>query len=377
MAGLFWLPYLPAVVTYNHPIFNDMNLQPDVIRVEDGFILDPSAVVHWQRIEFIIQTTAEKLISRCSTAQHLPPFYPSSYGYRQTFPSRIEAKSVISTSVSAFHHALAYCSYAVASLDVPQDTVESLYEDLTSAPPVIEEIVTDDASHVLLKLLWSTLGEMHRMRNFSGVVVSYDRPYDCRSVRRMHRYGVPVFVRWSHISRSQSYCEFPQNGILAEWCPSADYFATLGPDQRHSHFLSAAPSTSHPTPLLPPVTALVDSEDGHPGESSHVSSPMPVGLRRDIGEFLHSRYGVNYISEVIDASKDRTWSAVLGICCAPPETLVILYNQVTAGHWPFGICDLSEDLIHTSLLTRQPRNSSIHATRLPGSQGYLISISEG
>ena len=376
-ADLGWLPYLPAVITYNHPIFTDMNFYPGLIPVEEGFVLDPSAVDHWRRIEFIVQTTADKLFSSSSTPQPLPPFYPSSYGYHQTIPSRQEAKSVIKASVSAFHHALAYCSYAVASLDFPQNTLESLYKDLTGAPCVIQDMITDVASHALLKLLWSTLGEMHRMRNFSGVVVSYDRPCDCQSVRRMHHYGVPVYVRWSHISRSQSYCEFPQREILTKWCPSANYFAILGSDEHQSNSIPAAPPTLHPTPLLPPATAPVDVEDGHPGEGSQVTSLTPLGSWRDVGEFLYGRYGVSYISEVTDANKDSTWSAVLGLCCTPPASLVILYNWVTAGHWPFGICDLSPDLMRNSLLTRQPHNSPIHATRLPGSQGYLISIAEG
>lgn len=361
---------------YHHPIFADMNRRPDVTRVENGFALDPSVVNHWQSIESIIKTTTRKVFGG-GLAYRRGPFYPSSYGYDKIFPTREEAKRVIKASFSAFHHALAYCSYAVASLDIPRNTLESLYEDLTGAPSVLQDIITDDASHILVKLLWSTLGEMHRMRNFSGIVVSYDRPYECQAVRRMHHYGVPVFVRWSHISRSQSYREFPHAKILATWCPSADYFAILGPDQHYPHSLPAAPAELHHTPLLPPTTALVEPGDGRPGESSHVSSPTPVGPWRDTGEFLYSRYGVTYISEVTDASKDSTWSAVLGVCCTPPESLVHLYNWVTAGQWPLGICDLSPDLIHGSLLTSQPFDSPIRTTRLPGSQGYLISVAEG
>ena len=377
VADLVWLPFLPAVVTYSHPIFTDMNRRPDVIRVEGGFILDPSAVNHWQRVESIVQATTEKLFSSGSMAQLHPPFYPSSYGYHDTFPTRKEAKSAIKASISAFHHVLAYCSYAVASLDFPQNILDSLYEGLAGVPSVLQSIVTDDTSHALLELLWSTLGEMHRMRNFSGVVVSYDQPCDCQSVRQMHHYGVPVFVRWSPSSRSRSYCELPHSEILAKWCPSADYFAVLGPVQQDPHSLSAAPPTQLLTTPPPPVAALAEPEDGHLLESSRGSSPTPVDLCRDVGEFLYSRYGVNYISQATDPSKDSTWSAVLGICCTPPETLVRLYNRVTVGCWPLGICDLSPDLIRTSLFISQPCNSAIRATRLQGDQGYLISAAEG
>ena len=364
VADLVWLPFLPAVVTYHHPIFTDMNRYPDVIHVENGFILDSSAVRHWYSVEFIIRTATEKIFSSTSTAHHRPPFYPSSYGYRQTFPTKKEAKSVAKASVSAFHHALAYCSYAMASVDFPRSELES-YEDLAGAPSVLQNLITDDASRFLLKQLWSTLGEMRRMRNFSGVVVSYDRPCDCQSVQRMYRYGVPVFVRWSPGSHSQSYCEFPQSEILAKWCPPAGYFAVLASPRLHL--------TSFP----PPVITLVESKDEHPWESSRVSSPAPVDLLRVIGEFLFSRYGVIQISEVTDPSKNSAWSAVLGVCGTPPKSLVHLYNWVTAGHWPLGMCDVSPDLIHASLLTSRRFRSAVRVTFLQECQSYLVSVAEG
>jgi hypothetical protein len=361
-AGLTWLPYLPAAVTYRHPIFMSMSLQPDVVPVEHGFVLDPLAVGHWENVESTVQTVAERLFRSTSTAQPHPPFYPSSYGYRQTFPTRKQAKKAIKPSILAFHHVLAYCSYAVASLDLPRDILEALYGNFAYAHPAVQNPVDNDGSDALLKLLWSTLGEMHRARNFSGVVVSCHRPYDYKSVQRMEQYGVPVFVQWSHSSRSQSYSEFPQGEMIARWCPSPDTFAILCEDKSQADSVSPEPSVQHPAPLPQPAA---------------VSCVAPVNLWRDVGEFLYSRYGVVYISEVNDAGKDGQWSAVLGLCCAPAATLVSLYSCVTKGRWPPGTCDLSPELAHADPLPGRPVNSPIRTTALPGSQGYMLSTAEG
>ena len=425
MAGLVWLPYLPAVVTYLHPIFGSMNLRPDVVPVEHGFVLDPLTVIQWENVESAIQVVTEGLLSSASTAQHPPPFFPSSYGYRDTFPTRKRAKNAIKPSVLAFHHVLAYCSYLVASLDFPRERLESFYEDLTNAPPTLQNIMTNNGSGVVLKLLWSTLGEMHRARNFSGIVVSYNRPYNYKSIQRMQGYGVPVFVQWSCSARSQSYREFPQAEILDKWCPSPDSFAILCPGQSFTRSVSHAPSAQHPIPLPPPVPTPIEShgrcpwshrctlglshtslsedtvhaasgsaadenEAGFPAEESHsntairsgplhsscVSSLELMGLWRDVGEFLYVRYGVSYISEVVDPRKDAKWSAVLGICCSPAASLVDLYNCVTRGRWPYGSCDLSLDLARANLLPGPSADYPIHSTPLPGSQGYLISVAE-
>ena len=119
--------------------------------------------------------------------------------------------------------------------------------------------------------------------------------------------------------------------------------------------------------------AAVRLDDPH---NLRAFSPTLASMWRDTGEFLHSRYGVNYISEVTDASKDSTWSAMLGICCTPPTSLVDLYNHVIAGRWPRGTCDLSPDLTHANLLPGASPGLSTRATLLSTSQGYLISISE-
>ena len=266
---LVWLPYLPAVVTYHYPIFRNMDRSPRVVEVEGGFGLDRSAIDHWSNIESIVRTTIEKLRTDAFTSRHRPPPYPSSYGYRQTFRTRKRAKDIIKLSIPAFHHMLAYCSYVIAStsaLHFSQEGHRSLYENPAEVASVFEKITSSDkqdGSHTLLKLLWSTLGEIHQARNFSGVVVTCDRPYDCQSVQDMHRYGVPVFIRWSNRLRFQTYATFPNNTILMQWRPPAGSFAIL--DQPQS------PTSSHPVtpsvrqlPPPPPVNSLDKYADGYP-----------------------------------------------------------------------------------------------------------------
>ena len=173
-------------------------------------MLEPSVVNHWSNIEFIMRTMIKKLKTDAFTSNHQPPFYPSSYGYRQTFPTKKRAKEAIKLSVQAFHHMLVYCSYMImftSALHFSQDRHRLLYENPSKAAPILEKIVSShkqDSSHIVLKLLWSTLGEIYKTRNFSGVVVACSQPYDCQSVQDMHHYGVPVFIRWSNHLRFQT-----------------------------------------------------------------------------------------------------------------------------------------------------------------------------
>jgi hypothetical protein len=236
---LAWLPYLPAVVTYHYPIFRNMNRSPDVVAAGEGFaanpsvsgfVLDPTVVLQWSNVESAMQ----KMIRELETQGGVDPrrgsfFPPSSYGYRKTFPRREMAKASISSSLHAFHHMLAYCSYMIAhvtSLRFSQYQHKTLCENPTEVDSILEKIVPDDDlddSHVLLKLIWSTLGEIRCTRNFVGAAVAYGRPFDCQLVQGMYKYGVPVFVRWSTETCSGTYRGFPHSEVLDRWCPFGSF----------------------------------------------------------------------------------------------------------------------------------------------------------
>jgi len=247
-----------------------MERSPGVIAVKGGFVLNPSVVSHWANVESIMQTTIDKLRYNSSTSRHQPPPYPSSFGYRLTFSKRKAAKDAIKPSLLAFHHLLAYCSYIIASTSAPhfsRDGHRSLYENPTGISSVFEKIVPSDVqdnSHILLKLLWSTLGEIRQTRNFSGVVVTYDSPYDCQSIQDMHLYGVPVFIRWSDRFRLQTYSGFPNGSVLTQWRPPLTSFLVLDQPQHSSNPNPATPIQQLPPP--PPVAPLDKCADRYPWE---------------------------------------------------------------------------------------------------------------
>ena len=268
--SLTWLPYLPAVVTYHYPIFRSMERSPGVVSVEGGFAVDPLVASHWSNVESIMRTTIDRLRHNAFMSHHQPPSYPSSFGYRQTFRKRKAAKDTIKPSFLAFHHLLAYCSYIMASTSAPhfsQDRHRSLYENPAEVSSVFDKIVPSDAqdsSHILLKLLWSTLGEIRQTRNFSGVVVTHDSPFDCQSLQDMHLYGVPVFIRWSNRLRLQTYSMFPNNSVLAQWRPTLDSFSVLDQPQDSSNPDPATLIQQLSPP--PPVAPLDKCADRYPWE---------------------------------------------------------------------------------------------------------------
>ena len=250
-----------------------MERSPGIVSVEGGFAVDPSVVSHWSNVESIMRTTIDRLRHNAFMSHHQPPPYPSSFGYRKTFRKKKAAKDAIKPSFLAFHHLLAYCSYIMASTSAPhfsQDGHRSLYENPAEVSSVFEKIVPSDAqdgSHILLKLLWSTLGEIRQTRNFSGVVITYDLPddpYNCQSIRDMHLYGVPVFIRWSNHLRLQTYSRFLNSTVLAQWRPPLASFSVLDQPQDSS---TSDPATLIQQPSPPPPVAPLDRcADRYPWE---------------------------------------------------------------------------------------------------------------
>lgn len=249
--NMAWLPCLPAVVSYHYPVFRNMVLNPGVILVGGRFTIDPAITSHWRKVESAIEATIKHLRHR-SRADLLPcPSYPSSHGYSKSFKSRKSARDAIKPSLLAFHHIIAYCSYAVASAGIPLSRKEhkTVYDDPAVASSIFRPILSrhnSDGFQTVLESLWDTLGEIHQTRNFSGLAVAYNRPYDYRLVQDMCSYGVPVFVLWSGILRIQTYRGFPGNEILGPWRPPLLSFGTL------AHTAAASGSSESPATQQPP-----------------------------------------------------------------------------------------------------------------------------
>lgn len=252
---MMWLPYLPAVTSYHYPIFRNVNRSPKLIARGSGdWVIDPDVVAHWSNIEHVIRLLINQLKDGAFTCKHKCPYFPSSYGYRGPFRKRKDVKSAVSSALLSFHHMLAYCSYLIAStgdLQFGRSEHKALYHDPERVGKLIENLVSDGTEvHILLKLLWATLGEIFRCRNFVGVVVTYTRAYDCYAVRDMWSYGVPIYIRWSNHLRLDSYCNFLGNEKLRQWYPSKDPFAVQPRNSPNPH--PSIPSSQQPLPPPPP-----------------------------------------------------------------------------------------------------------------------------
>jgi hypothetical protein len=260
--GFMWLPYLPAVISYHYPLFRGMNMNPRIVPGADGgFVLDPDVVTHWTNIEHVLSRVINNLKQDAFTCSHKFPYFPSSYGYRGSFPKRQKAKNAITPTLHAFQHMLAYSSYLMSSVGSPnflEPGCKAWYEDPEKAGSFIDSFTPvnqPDSSHILLKLLWSTLGEIRKARNFIGVVVTHETPYDFSSVQAMHNYGVPVYVSWSHVRRSKSYSEYPFDSLLLPWLPPEDRFEPFDLPRYPTHPLPDAPPP--PVPIDRPTTSSI------------------------------------------------------------------------------------------------------------------------
>jgi hypothetical protein len=266
-----WLPYLPAVVSYHYPIFINMNRSPEIVSTEEGFALEPAVVEHWNNIESVMVATIDRL--RPAVYKQYGRFLhlPSSYGYRRAFAKRANVKSLIKPTLYGFHHMLAYTSYIIASsssLSFSRNEHKSLYEDPARVAEVLESVVLGNSSHTLLKLLWSTLGEMHQTRNFVGAGINHTVRCDGRDVSNMHNYGVPVFVSWSTLWHAKSYSNCANGQLINRWYPP---FAALQAFDRAN--LSSNPSTSSVRqPSHPPPSAKVLGKPSGQGPLEYVES---------------------------------------------------------------------------------------------------------
>lgn len=226
-------------------------------------MLDRTDVKHWSNVESVMRTFIEDAQYGVTMSPHRPPRYPSTYGYRSAHSKRKFAINAAKNSLFAFQHMLAYCSYTVASAGSPpfsQNQHRSLYECPARVSTIFENFASEDSegSHILLKLLWSSLGEIRQTRNFTGVVVTYVDRYDLESVQAMHSHGVPVYVSWSHCLRLESYSSFLRSDILTPWRPPPTSFTALNQPQR------PASTPTVPPPPPPPFVNVDKDADTYP-----------------------------------------------------------------------------------------------------------------
>lgn len=226
-----WCPYLPAVVSYHYRIFTGM-VAPTAgpVHMGSSYGLDTETIRRWDAVEWVMQDIVRHTQRN---VKHMdpnfrPPVYPSDYGYRKRHPRRRPALEAIKNSLHAFHQLLAYCSYIVATVGPSSFPSSSsvFFNDATKARDLPE---APEDHHTLTMLLWSSLGEIHRTRNFVGVIINPLEFWDHEPLYNMQRYGVPIYVLWSNLSQMQGYISHNKDGALIPWCPPASAFTANSP----------------------------------------------------------------------------------------------------------------------------------------------------
>jgi hypothetical protein len=239
------------VLSYGYPIFKKMNTSPTPTQDGTGgsFVLDPSTIHQWSAVEHVMRDAARRL-------EHLRPMgvncsspkYPSEYGYKLTYRRKKDAVSALKNSLNAFQQILAYCSYSLASIHPslpPINTHVEFFKDPTKAQDILDGS-DPDSDRSLAKLLWASVGEIQRARNFIGVIITHQEPCDPQSLSNMHRYGVPVYVRWPNHPHPEIHPSSPNSDPLSPWRPPNSTFATSR--QSPTGLSDSAPSSKPPPP---------------------------------------------------------------------------------------------------------------------------------
>jgi hypothetical protein len=206
-----------------------MSTDPLLIHDASGYKLTDEDMSMWKNVEYIICTAIDALqAGRNLPLEHQEPLPPSRYGYTRSHSQEKFAKKSVLKSLNAFQRLLAYCSYSLAGrnwtgpgselpLSDLQSTFSVVYAKLDTAAPSV---------HIMAKNLFSTLSDMYNYRNFTGVVLRWDQPYDFPAIHAMYHHNVPVYVTWP--DRLQNpYISLHQSHYLKRWLPSPPLFEAL------------------------------------------------------------------------------------------------------------------------------------------------------
>jgi len=270
-----WCPYLPAVVSYHYRIFSGMAAVPTPKPDRDGphFRLDGGLISKWAAVERVMRDTIEHIGGPKHTGPNFQlPVYPSEYGYRNAHRQRKPAVDAIKNSLHSFHQLLAYCSYLLATVrssSFPLRDCEVSFNDANKVQGLPE---APEDHHTLTLLLWSSLGEIHRARNFVGVIITPLGSWDHGHLRSMEAYGIPIYVHWPDPSHMEGYLSQNNDGPLTRWCPPITAFT-------ESQHPTAFTESQHPTTFGERATP------NHPPPANHPPPPICLALNRQSKEY--------------------------------------------------------------------------------------------
>ena len=252
--GYEWVPYLPAVSSFHYPIFRGMK-SARIINTGGGWRLRDEDILLWTSVEYVILKAIHALASgQLESLDHVTPDWPESFGYKRLHSQERFAVKAKTASLNAFRRMLAYCSYTLAGMSAERiDALSYDHKFLLGNPGQAEYLFkTVRASapntdiHILLKFLFASLGEIRRTANFTGVVVSYHKPYHYPLVLRMSWNSVPVYVRWNKTMKLRSYESYDQHHLLKDWAPNIEDFKVLEETPLPSVDLLPLPPGGHP-----------------------------------------------------------------------------------------------------------------------------------
>ena len=258
--GFEWYPFMPAVCSFHYPIFQAM-VKAQIVSTGSGWKLRDEDILHISNVEHVLLETIKATGGgQLSDLEHVTPHWPSKFGYDRLHRTDGAASKSKRATLNAFTRMLAYCCYSISHKGSNNDAHSYYFSNPTEAKRIIDRIGPRPGilnTHVLVKLVWGTLGEIFRASNFVGVIVSYHRPFHYPAVLAMSAYSVPIYVRWHKDLKLQSYNDFHQHHMLKEWLPSLEDFQILDapppavePAQTYEDLSPADPP---PANLTPPV----------------------------------------------------------------------------------------------------------------------------
>lgn len=237
-----------------------MSTKPEIIHDGSGYRLKEEDIRLWEIVERVMVTACGAFQKNALLSLgHVTPQPPSEYGYKRTHAKEKFVRTSATKSLNAFQRLLGYCSFSYAScrnhvaireslesLDLPHDTISSIYHDVGSDTPGLD---------IVMKNLLSTLGEVQRTRNFAGIALNYAEQYSFPSLDTMAKHGVPTYVSWPG-NGPNPYLKYHQHHYVRPWVPTDLLLQKLelenASDPTRTTILSTH-SVPRPVITLPPV----------------------------------------------------------------------------------------------------------------------------
>lgn len=309
-SNLEWYPFLPAVFTFQYPVFRGMSANPHVTRHSSGWKLTDEDIALWHAVETVMINTAAVLQEgSLHPLEQVAPLPPREYGYARAHTQEKFARKSITKSLNAFQRLLGYCSYSLANSTNVHRVKQDLYSERWSMAGVYRSLgFAVESIHILVKNLFFTMEEMKRNGNFAGIVVDYTVGYDCSMLGTMLTGGVPVYLSWPGAGPNPylDQRKFPRNHIIKSLFPKNEVLQELEDIPKPMKTLpcnftdTTALATSIPTV---PDTTIPTIVDASPHSTGYRSNSRMGKLYNHPLDYVHLRLPL--VRSELESSADR------------------------------------------------------------------------